>query len=170
MELYALNYLGAALLALLVMLLPALAHKEHWNVIRESWWYPLRRVFGFVAEELGAITTAYWTRGAGVMIRGSATPATATQAQQVTMQKALITFGVLGDAQATFTHNWGLDISAPEFHDPEILWDLISTGLTTYTPLVTFDRSNTNVVYVNKTGGDGCVINVTLRRPHSLGL
>ena len=86
------------------------------------------------------------------------------------MQKALITFGVTGDAQATFTHNWGLDISAPEYHEPEILWDLISTALTTYTPLITFDRSNTNVVYVNKAStGDACVINVTLRRPHSVG-
>jgi hypothetical protein len=117
-----------------------------------------------------AITTSYWVRGSGFVIRGSATPATAAQAQNIYMQKAIITFGVAADAQATFTHNWGLDISAPEFRDPEILWDLISTDLTTYTPLITFSRSNTNVVLVNKTGGDACVVVVTLRRPHSLGL
>ena len=116
-----------------------------------------------------AITTSYWVRGAGVLIRGSATPATAAQAQQVTMQRAIITFGVIGDAQATFTHNWGLDISAPEFRDPEILWDLQSGSLTTTMGQITFDRSNTNVGYVNH-AGDGCVVVVTLRRPHSLGL
>ena len=115
-----------------------------------------------------AITTSYWVRGAGFVIRGSATPATAAQAQNVTMQKAIITFGVIGDAQATFTHNWGLDISAPEFKDPEVLWELLSGTLTTTMGLLTFDHSNTNAVLVNH-AGDGCVIVVTLRRPHSLG-
>jgi len=163
-------FIGAVLMALLAMLLPALAHKQHRNLIRESWRAPLRLLLGVLTEELGAITTGYYVRGGGgVTIMGSATPATTSQASQVMKQVAVITFGVLADAQATFTHNWGLDASAPVYREPEILWDLVSTGLTTYTPLITFDRTNTNVVYVNKTGGDSCVIQVTLRRPHSMG-
>ena len=163
-------YGAVLLLALLASVLPALAHKEHWVVMREAWRAPLRLLLGVLTEELGAVTTGYYVRGGGgVTIMGSPTPATAAQASQVQRQTAVITFGLLGDSAATFTHNWGLDVSAPVYRDPEILWDLVSTGLTTYTPLIAFDRSNTNSVIVTKTGGDACVVVVTLRRPHSTG-
>ena len=116
-----------------------------------------------------AITTTYYSRGPGVALNGSTTPATAAQAQTLMKQSAVVVFGVTGDAQATFTHNWGFGLSAAAEREPEIFVDLVSTALTTYTPLLTFDRSNTNAVLVNKTGGDACTVVVTLRRPHSLG-
>lgn len=152
---------GAALLAL-VASVSALASKQL-QAIR-NWTPP-----GLIPGEVGAITTSYFVRGGGVLIAGSATPATQAQAAQVMKQVAIITFGVLGDAQATFTHNWGLDASAPLFREPEILVDLISVGQQTYMPEITFDRTNTNQVLVNKTGGDSCVVVITLRRPHSVG-
>ena len=116
-----------------------------------------------------AITTLYYTRGQGFSINAATTAITAAQAAQTQRQQAVIVFGVTGDAQATFTHNWGLDASAPLFRAPEILLDFISTALTTYQPLITFDRTNTNYVLVNKTGGDACTVVVTLRRPHTTG-
>ena len=168
MQLFGLFYFGAALTALLVMLpaLDKLNIKPFGDWAPKPWRSMLRDL---VTSELGAITTTYYVRGGATLINGSLTPATAAQASQVAKQVAVIVFGVLGDAQATFTHNWGLDASAPTYREPEILYDLISSALTTYTALVTFDRSNTNCVLVNKTGGDGITVVVTLRRPHSIG-
>ena len=117
-----------------------------------------------------AVSATYYTRGVGVAINGSTTPATATQAQQVYKQSAIVVFGVTADIAVTFTHNWGLDNSAPTFIEPEILYEFLSTALTTFTPLITFDRSNTNAVFINKPAtGDACTLRVTLRRPHSMG-
>jgi hypothetical protein len=168
MELFGSFYFGAALMALLIML-PALVNIKpfgDWDPKRGPWRLTL---WDLLTSELGAITTTYYVRGGATLINGSLTPATAAQASQVTKQAAVIVFGVLGDAQATFTHNWGLDASAPTYREPEILYDLISSALTTYTALLTFDRTNTNCVLVNKTGGDGVTVVVTLRRPHSIG-
>jgi hypothetical protein len=117
-----------------------------------------------------AVNVTYYVRGVGVAVNGSGTPATQAQAQQVYKQSAIVVFGVTGDIAATFTHNWGLDASAPTFIDPEILYEFLSTALTTFTPLITFDRSNTNAVFINKPStGDACTLRVTLRRPHSAG-
>ncbi len=74
---------GVGLVALLVMLLPALAHKQHWNVIREEWRYPFRLVVGVLQSELGAsilYTTPPYTP--------SATALTAAQAKQTPTQIA----------------------------------------------------------------------------------
>ena len=163
------TFIGAVLLALLVMLLPALAHKQHWNVIREDWRYPLRLVCGVLQGELGAVTVTYYARNSGgVTINGSATPPTGGQASQVYKQSALVVFGVTADAQALFTHNWGLDGSAPGYYEPEVSINPIST--TTYYPCLTFDFTNTNVVKVNKAATDmPTTLVVTLRRPHSVG-
>jgi hypothetical protein len=167
MELFA--YIGAALVALLVTVLPALAHKQHWNVIREDWRYPLRLVFGVLSEELGAVTVAYFVRGGGVVINNSQTPPTQTQAQQVMKQSAVCVFGTVDDVLALFTHNWGLDGSAAPWYEPEILVEPISTGTTSW-PMITFWRHTTNVLYVMKRAGDKeTTVQITLRRPHSMG-
>jgi hypothetical protein len=169
MELFGSFYFGAALMALLIML-PALVNIKpfgDWAPKRGPWRSTL---WDLLTSELGAITTTYYTRGGNTLINGSTTAITSAQASQVQKQVAVIVFGVTGDAQATFTHNWGLDGSAPGYREPEILYDLISTALTTYTPLITFDRTNTNAVLVNKpVTGDACAVVVTLRRPHSVG-
>jgi hypothetical protein len=169
MELFA--YIGAALVALLVTVLPALAHKQHWNVIREDWRYPLRLVFGVLSEELGAVTVTYFIRGGNTVINGSTTGPTTSQAAQLVKQAAVVVFGVVADIQALFTHNWGLDLSAGTFYEPEIIWEPISTTGNTAWPLITFWRVNSNVVSVNKLVSDTAVTGlVTLRKPHSTGM
>lgn len=167
MELFA--YIGAALVALLVTLLPALAHKHHWNVIRDEWRDPLRLLFGVLAEELGAVTVTYYIRnGSTVAIAGSTTGPTSSQAQQCNKMSAVVVFGVTADAQALFTHNWGLDRSAGFFAEP--LMQIEPQSTTTYWPLLTFDRTNTNVFKINKPATDApTTLLVTLRLPWTPG-
>jgi hypothetical protein len=169
MELFA--YIGAALVALLVTVLPALAHKQHWNVIREDWRYPLRLMFGVLSEELGVVTVTYYCRGGNTVINGSLTGPTTSQAAQLVKQAAIVEFSVVGDiATALFTHNWGLDLSASQFGEPEILVEPISMATTAW-PLFTFWRSGSNVVQINRPTTDlPTTILVTLRKPHSLGM
>jgi hypothetical protein len=119
-----------------------------------------------------AVTVTYSVRGGGlvpVRILASTTNPTATQAAQVQKQAALIAFGADGDLQALFTHNWGLDASAPAYYEPEVLpiWVALPATLVG----LTFDWSNTNVLKVNKASaaGTACTVLVTLRRPHSIG-
>ena len=115
-----------------------------------------------------AVSVLYYARGSGILINGSATGPTAIQGSELMMIKASCTFGVTADAQALVTHNMGLDVSAPTYLDPEVFMEPQST--TTYWPLITFDRTNTNVVKVNKPSTDGpTTILVTIRRPHSTG-
>lgn len=116
-----------------------------------------------------AVSVTYYTRGPGIAINGSTTVITATQAQQVYKQSAIVVFGVVADVQARFTHNWGLDNSAPTFYEPEILVYQISDAITG-APSLTFDVANTNVVLINKVNTSKEVtVLVTLRRPHSVG-
>lgn len=115
-----------------------------------------------------AVSVTYYVRGSMTQVNGSTTAPTAAQASQVNKQSAVITFGVVADVQALFTHNWGLDGSAPGFFEPEIMFEPISSG--TSWPLITFWRANTNVLAVNKTVGDAATtVLVTLRRPYSAG-
>jgi hypothetical protein len=167
MELF--TFTGVALLALLVMVLPALAHKQHWNVIREDWRYPLRLVFGVLNEELGAVTVTYYVRGGNTLINGSTTAPTAAQASQVMKQSAIVVFGVAGDiATALFTHNWGLDASAPGYYEPEVIMEPLTNS--TSWPAFSFYRVNSNVLQVMRPTTDAAsTILVTLRRPHSMG-
>jgi len=85
------------------------------------------------------------------------------------MQKALVVFGVTADAQALFTHNWALDLSAPTFWDPEVV-SVLDMSTNTYQPLLTFDWTNTNVLKINKPATDGATtVQIVLRRPQSIG-
>jgi len=158
---------GAALLLALLIASPAL---DRWNFKPFGDWKPRSRWRDFWASELGAVSVTYYTRAPGVAINGSLTPITAAQAQQCMKQSAIVVFGVTGDIAATFTHNWGLDISANTYIEPEIFQEFLSTALTTFQPLITWDRSNTNAVFINKPAtADACTMRVTLRRPHSMG-
>lgn len=163
--------IGAALVALLASLLPALIHKAHWKVLRD--FYATRHVFrllmrDLLCDELGAVTVTYYIRGSGVSILGSTTWPTAVQASSIQVQKAVVDFGAVADVKALFTHNWGLDKSAPGYFDPVVCF--ILTVDHTYMPSLTFDFANTNVVAVNKTVNTGpCTVLVTLKRPSSEG-
>lgn len=115
-----------------------------------------------------AVSITYYVRGGPVTINGSTTGPTTQQAQAVMKQSAVVVFGVTADAQALFTHNWGLDVSAPGYFEPEVFMEPISS--TTSWPLVSFNRLNSNVLTVNKPATDGpTTILVTIRRPHSAG-
>ena len=111
-----------------------------------------------------AVNTLYYARGSGILINGSATSPTTTQGAQLQTIKASCVFGVTADAQVLITHNMGLDVSAPTYLDPQVMVEPQST--TTYWPLLTFDRTNTNVLKVNKPATDGpTTVLVTIRRP-----
>ena len=112
-----------------------------------------------------AVTVTYYARGGvGILINGSTTSPTTTQGSQLQKVSATCAFAATADVQALITHNMGLDASAPTYQEPEILWETTTTN--TYTPSITFDRSNTNVVKVNKVATDAPVtLLVTIRRP-----
>lgn len=116
-----------------------------------------------------AVTVSYYIRSGGVSINGSATPPTAAQAQQTVKQSALVVFGVTADAQARFTHNWGLDVSSGFYYEPEIMISQISD--TTSAPSLTIDWAlASNVITINKSASNAPVtVLVTLRKPHSIG-
>ena len=117
-----------------------------------------------------AVTVTYYSRGANIAINGSTTAPTAAQGSQLVKQSAVIVFGTVDDVTGLFTHNMGLDNSAPTFFEPEVLVEPISTGTTSW-PMITFWRANTNVLVVGKRAGDAATtVLVTVRRPHSTGL
>jgi hypothetical protein len=119
-----------------------------------------------------SVSVSYYVRGGGgVTILGSSTPPTAQQAAQVQMQKAVINFAD-ADVQALFTHNMGLDASAPGYFDPEAWiegYGSPAQPAATYMPNFTFDFSNTNVLKINKLNflGTGGTYLATVRRPWS---
>ena len=125
-----------------------------------------------------AVGTTYSARsgvpGGPVLINGSATPPTAIQASLIPRLTCTVIMNI-ADTQATLTHNWGLDASAPTYFDPEVwYWMQNGSGTAsgTWVPMLTFDLTNTNVVLVNKIAGAAAVGNagtfiITLRRPLS---
>ena len=119
-----------------------------------------------------AVTVTYNVRGGnGLTILANTTGPTATQAQQTQKQEATVLFGSDADTQALFTHNWGLDASAPGYLEPEIIWYYQALPSTTVAVGFTFDVTNTNVVKINKASivGSASTLIVTLRRPQSAG-
>ncbi len=115
-----------------------------------------------------AVSTTYNIRGGVVTLLNSTTAPTAQQAAQVQTQSAVVVFGVTADAQALFTHNWGLDASAPAYFEPEVFIYQLSD--TTAFPSLTLDWTNTNVLKINKAATNAPVtVVVTLRRPQSTG-
>ena len=105
----------------------------------------------------------YFARsGNGVLINDRETPPSAVEAAECPTIKALVGMAST-DVQALVTHNWGLDVSAPGYYDPQI--SFVQFGDNTFAPSLTFDWSNTNVVMVNKMAGSFSIqIIVTLRR------
>ena len=146
------TFIGAVLLALLALSLPALAHTQHRNFIRESWRHPLRLVFGVLSEELGvAIVYTYPGNGAGGT---SATGPTSAAAAQVPVQTAQVFFAA-GDTEAIVVHNRGLQASFPAQLFPVIVMTkTLGAADTSFASVFTFGKSNTNQVYIEKLAGD----------------
>jgi hypothetical protein len=120
-----------------------------------------------------AVSVNYFIRGGNVLINGSSTPPTAIQASQVQKQVAQVVMAD-SDTQALFTHNWGLDASAPTYFEPEIF----ASGNQgpaqaggTWLPNFSFDLTNTNAIKINKLNflGTGGTFMFTVRRPQSVG-
>jgi hypothetical protein len=160
---------GAALLLALLIASPAL---DRFHIKPFGDWKPKpwRSVlWDLWASDLGAVTVNYFIRGGGYVINNSATGPTQAQAQQVMKQSAVCVFGTVDDVLALFSHQWGVDISAAAWFEPEILVEPISTGTTSW-PMLTFWRHTSNVLYVMKRAGDKeTTVQITLRRPHSAG-
>jgi len=164
MELF--TFTGAVLIALLVMVLPALAHKQHWNVIREGWRYPLRLGIGVLESELGVIVVTYCTPILGAP---TVTAITGAQAAQVSEQQAQI-FWADADTAALFVHNWGLPNSFATWLWPQIFMAKVLGAAGDVFPAFTFGLANSNSVTLTKgntTAGGGGTYNVYLRRPYS---
>ena len=104
-----------------------------------------------------AVTVTYNVRGGNTTIVSNTTGPTTAQAAQVQRQAAIVAFGADSDTQAVFTHNWGLDASAPGYLEPNICY--YRTSLPATFADVTFDVSNTNVVKINKANVTGSIQN-----------
>jgi hypothetical protein len=156
---------GAALLLALLIASPVL--DKYFKPFGD--WKPKPwRLWDLWASELGAVSVTYYVRGGNVAINGSTTAPTAGQANQVMKQSAVIVWGVTADTAARFTHNWGLDGSAPTFYEPEVLIYQLSD--TTAAPSLLVDVTNSNVTVITKAATAAPVTClVTLRRPHSSG-
>jgi hypothetical protein len=120
------------------------------------------------------MTVNYYLRnGAGVTIIGSATPPTAIQASACQTQVALVNFAD-ADVQALFTHNMGLDASAPTYFEPQVEGYGVfgaAEAAATWLPAFSFDFSNTNVLKINKLNflGTGGTYFFRIRRGQSVG-
>jgi hypothetical protein len=165
MELF--TYVGVGLVALLVMMLPALAFKQHWNVIREDWRYPLRLAFGILAEDLG-VTITYLSKFGNT---NTTTAPTAIEANFLPIQTAQV-FVADTDTEVQLVHNWGglLGPSFASFGFPFVgINKLLGTGNSFRTDW-TIGLANSNKVFLTKPAGTGTggTFLVTLFLPHSL--
>ena len=163
MELF--TFTGAVLAALLVMVLPALAHKQHWNVIREGWRHPLRLALGVLTEELGVVVVTYTWPGVGLGGGPTVTAPTAALAKQVPVQTAQVFFADT-DTEAIIVHNKGLPASFPAQLFPIIVVTKALGAATdgSFGTSFTFGKANTNQVYMTKISavGSGGTYNVAL--------
>lgn len=184
---YAIQF-GVALAALLVLALPALAHKYHWTVIREDWRAPLRVLLGVLHEELGSsiVYNSNITYPPGCTVAAFAAGATAptaaqVQASQVPTQNAQI-FWADADGAVTVTHNWGaagllgatnaLMVANAAFIQVE-LFKVLGGAVATesFASNFTFGLTgNTNSITITKNGtqtGSGGTYQLTMRLPYS---
>jgi hypothetical protein len=159
------TYFGAALLAVLALALPALAHKQHWEVIREDWKRPLRLVIGVLQDELGVVVVTYCHPLLGAP---TTTAPTAAQASQMNELAAQVFFADT-DTQAVITHNMGLPNSFPTWLWPQVFFNKSLGGGSdsSFATNFTFGLTNTNSVTMNKIGigtGQGGTYNVYIRK------
>ena len=165
-------FIVGAVLGLLALALPALAHKQHWAVLREDWRYPLRLVMGILESELGAtVTYCHPILGAP-----TTTAPTAAQARQMPELAATVFFADNDAGPAVLTHNWGaaglLSNSFPTWLWPQVSFVKALGGGSdsSFATNFTFGLTNTNSVSMTKIGvgtGQGGTYNVYLRSPWS---
>lgn len=153
---------GLLLAAMLALAFPALCHRVHYRVIRESWRQPLRLLFDFVNEALGVAVTYVYP------ISGTVAPTQTVMAQHNLLVAQV--FMDTADTIATVTHNFnfGTTGGAPRTTDllPEV--NLNFNNLGTALPFVTISSPPAaNTVGINKTNlaNSSCTVTVYIHRP-----
>jgi len=142
-----------AVLGFLALALPALAHSQHWTVIRESWKRPRSVLWGLVAAE-GGFTVTYLSDFTNV---NTSTPPTAAQAASLPCQVAQVFFADT-DTSGVVVHNWGvlLGPSFATFGWPVCVLDAILLGTTdSFLTNFTYGLTNSNQVTLTKPVGTG---------------
>jgi hypothetical protein len=159
----------AALIALAVILLPALALATIDATIEPSGGHgALLLALSALGLLVGAVTITYNFQPSGTHVPVSSTTApTAAQARHFNSIAALVTYAE-ADTTATVTHNWGMTAAEAQQYQPWVSIYTVTSG--TAVPLFSINVANTNAVVVDKTAANGtsgsfCVI---LQRPNSI--
>jgi hypothetical protein len=165
--------IGAVLFALFLVVLPALAFPSDSHqiiVTHSSTPHVLQWLLMATTGVAGAVSILISARNNnGVLVLNSAAAITAQQAAFTQKQFAQVAMGT-SDTQALFTHNWGLDNSAPSFGEPYINWWPVLLGSSSSNSIgLTFDITNTNVVKINKNVGIDGTWDIVLHKPQSIG-
>jgi hypothetical protein len=157
---------GVLLVAMLAMAFPALCHKRHYEVIRDSWRRPLALFFGLIGETLGTVTVTYF-----YPVAGTVAPTQAVMAQHNVLVAQV--FMDTSDTVATVTHNFNLAATTtsgpPRTTDlfPEV--NLNFNNLSTALPFMTITSPpGANTVGLNKTNlaASSCTVTVYIHRPY----
>jgi hypothetical protein len=159
---------SAALVALAVILLPALATANTHALPAESGGHGALIMALSLVGLLGAVVVTYNFQPAGTHVAVSSTVApTASQARHFNSIGVLVTMAE-GDTTATLTHNWGIVANERGQYQPWISLYTLTEG--TARPVLTFDLSGTNAVVLNKTAVNGTSGSwvVLLQRPNTL--
>jgi hypothetical protein len=163
------TYIGAVLLAVLALALPALAIQFKHGKSALSFMRPRGRfLWDLVASELG-VTVTYFSKFGNV---NTTTPPTAIEANFLPCQVAQVFFADT-DTEAIVIHNWGglLGPSFATFLFPIVIMDkVLGAAATSFATNFTFGLGNSNQVYIEKPIGTGTggTYNVYLLLPHSL--
>jgi len=163
------NKLGAVLLALAFMALPAAAasatlqaHSAHipWGLLIS------------VGTLMGGAVVVTWSSfvplNPSATYTGGTTPPTAGQATQCAQQTVNVSC-TDADTTINITHNFGLTAAQAAVYQPQLIGPyLTANGTGTTLPAITWSFSNTNVLVGTKTSiaGSGCTFNVVLRYPN----
>lgn len=158
----------AALIALAVILLPALALATSAALPAEHGGSGgLLTVLSLIGL-VGVVTVTYNFQPAGTHVAVSSTVApTASQARHFNSIGVLLEMAE-ADTTATLTHNWGIVANERNQYQPWISWYAKTSG--TALPFLSFDVSATNAVTVTKgaaSGASGSFV-VLLQRPNTL--
>jgi hypothetical protein len=93
-------------------------------------------------------------------------PPTAAQVAKLSMVVAEVQFGS-SETAASITHNFGLSGTQAGFDWPTIIPELKTVNGATLPPVISFARTNTNLVTINKVAvvNSDCTVVVTILRP-----
>jgi hypothetical protein len=163
------TFRSAALIALAVILLPALAYPNTLNAVpAESGGHGALIIALSLVGLLGAVTITYNFQPAGTHVAVSSTTApTAAQARFFNSIGVLLEMAET-DTTGTITHNWEIVANERGQYQPWLSWYTLTAG--TALPFLSFSVAGTNAVTVTKTSASGTSGSfvVLLQRPNTL--